>query len=124
MPELLAFRFLSSLRGSAPLANHAPALLSQKAAKPGHYVGAPTSVSLAHKLSESITRPFILILTQPIVQVVSLYLAYVYGLLPRPRHLHEALANRPREFVSISGLSYLALDLGVLVGSIGGCPTR
>ncbi|KAI9338333.1 major facilitator superfamily domain-containing protein [Zopfochytrium polystomum] len=154
MPELLAFRFLSSLGGSAPLAigagiisdifppdqiglamnvyslapslgpvlgpivasflvqysnwrwifhflsifdaavlvlgflflqeTYAPAILSKKAAKlgkPGRYVGAPTSLSLSHKLTESVKRPFILLFTQPIVQTVSLYMAYVYGLI-------------------------------------------
>ncbi|KAI9312302.1 major facilitator superfamily domain-containing protein [Zopfochytrium polystomum] len=197
MPELLAFRFLASLGGSAPLAigagiisdifppgpdrvrderllaravawpgagtHHrllysaitpigggsstsspsltAPssssdtscskkptrqALLSQKAAnlgKPGHYVGAPGSVSLSRKLSESVKRPFILLLTQPIVQVVSLYMAYVYGLMYLVLATFTKLwLTRYNESVSTSGLNYLALGLGLLVGSIGVSP--
>ena len=65
-------------------------------------------------------RPFKLIGTQPIVQVLSLYIGFVYGVL------YLVLATFPRlwtdkafygEPVGIAGLNYISLGLGFFIGT-------
>ncbi|KAK7022182.1 MFS polyamine transporter [Favolaschia claudopus] len=66
----------------------------------------------------ALTRPFILLYKEPIIQVLSLYMAYIYGLY------YLFLTSMPLMFqgvygesVGISGLHYLALGVGVLVAA-------
>ncbi|KAI9338063.1 hypothetical protein DFJ73DRAFT_618482, partial [Zopfochytrium polystomum] len=57
-------------------------------------------------------RPFILLFTQPIVQIVSLYMAYIYGLLYLVLSTFTQLwIERYHESVAVSGIHYLALGL-------------
>ncbi|KAI9317785.1 MFS multidrug transporter [Zopfochytrium polystomum] len=83
----------------------------------------PTHTSLAHKLSESVRRPFVLLLTQPIVQTVALYMAYIYGLLYLVLATFTKLwISRYHQPVAISGLHYIALGVGLVAGSMGSAP--
>ncbi|KAI9343295.1 major facilitator superfamily domain-containing protein [Zopfochytrium polystomum] len=81
------------------------------------------SESVAHVLNESIKRPFILLFTQPIVQIVAVYMAYIYGLLYLVLATFTKLwILRYHQAVGISGLHYLSLGLGLFVGSLGSAP--
>jgi len=71
-------------------------------------------------LRTALSRPFVLIATQPIVQALAVYIAYVYGIM------YLVLATFPRLFTSpqyynesigISGLNYISLGLGFFLGA-------
>ncbi|KAI9325545.1 putative MFS multidrug transporter [Zopfochytrium polystomum] len=119
---------IGSARGIRVVAmeTYAPVLLAAKAARLGKPSSAITSssnqahVSITHRLAESAKRPFILLFTQPIVITVSLYLAYVYGLIYLVIATFSKLwIVRYHESLSISGLNFLALGIGLAAGSIG-----
>lgn len=76
------------------------------------------SRSFANHLGVALKRPFILLFTQPIVQVLSIYIGYVYGTL------YLVLASFPmvwmrqyNEPVGIAGLNYISLGLGFFIGT-------
>jgi MFS family permease len=105
---------------------HAPTLLKRKAQRLRKETQDPTwhtefekkTVSLAATLSVSLRRPFILLGTQPIVQVLAVFMAYIYGLM------YLMLASFPTlwtdyygESVDIGGLNFIALGLGFFIGA-------
>lgn len=74
--------------------------------------------SLGQKLRTAFKRPIKLIATQPIVQCVAVYMAFLYGLI------YLVLSTFPRlwtekyhEDVHIGGLNYIAVGLGFFTGS-------
>ncbi|KAH8433974.1 putative MFS transporter [Aspergillus melleus] len=76
------------------------------------------TISLAKLLSTSIVRPFKLLATQPVVQVWSLYCAYLYGIL------YLLIASFPDvwsdvygESVSIGSLNYISMFIGMGIAS-------
>jgi multidrug resistance protein len=76
------------------------------------------SRSLASHIGTAFKRPFILLFTQPIVQVLALYIGYVYGTL------YLVLASFPRVWAELyhqplgtSGLNYISLGLGFFLGT-------
>ncbi|KAF2481736.1 major facilitator superfamily domain-containing protein [Neohortaea acidophila] len=76
--------------------------------------------SLFHKIEHSLVRPFKLLSTQPIIMVMSLYMAYLYGLVYLVITSFSTLYTSPKyyhESVGISGLHYIALGLGYFVGA-------
>lgn len=69
-------------------------------------------------LKTSLVRPFRLLGTQVIIQVLALYMAYLYGLL------YLVLSTFPsvwegvyRESVGVGGLNYISLGLGCFIGA-------
>ncbi|KAJ6444256.1 multidrug resistance protein [Purpureocillium lavendulum] len=74
--------------------------------------------TLAQTLAVALTRPFRLLLTQPIVQVLSLYMMYLYGMIYLVLSTFPALWTGPYgESVGIGGLNYLSLGVGFFVGA-------
>lgn len=81
------------------------------------------SVSLPHLLRLSLVRPTKLITTQPVVQVWSLYCAYIYGIL------YLLISSFPNvwadiygESVSVGSLNFISLFLGMAFASqVGMC---
>ena len=76
------------------------------------------SVSLLQLLRTSLVRPFVLLGTQPIIQVWSLYCAYLYGIL------YLVIATFPNvwtdtynESVSVGSLNYISLFVGMGIAS-------
>ncbi|SMY29736.1 unnamed protein product [Zymoseptoria tritici ST99CH_1A5] len=74
--------------------------------------------SFAAHIGTAFKRPFILLFTQPIVQVLALYIGYVYGTL------YLVLASFPRVWADLynqplgrSGLNYISLGLGFFIGT-------
>ncbi|KAI9343299.1 major facilitator superfamily domain-containing protein [Zopfochytrium polystomum] len=102
---------------------YAPRILAVKAAKIGKKPPSSLHGSVSIVLSESIKRPFILLFTQPIVQVVALYMAYIYGLMYLVLATFSKLwIVRYHQAVGISGLHFISLGLGMFVGSLGSAP--
>lgn len=76
--------------------------------------------TLSQTLRTSLVRPFRLLATQPIVQVLTLYMAYVYGILYLMLSTFPTLWTSPQyydESVGIGGLNYISIGLGMLLGT-------
>ena len=74
--------------------------------------------TLPKVLRTSLTRPFILIGTQPIVQVLACYMAYLYGLMYLMLATFPSLwEDQYGESVGIGGLNYISLGLGFFAGT-------
>ncbi|KAI1105777.1 MFS general substrate transporter [Jackrogersella minutella] len=76
------------------------------------------SETLAKRLSHSMTRPVRLLLTQPVIQVVAIFLAYNFGILYL---VLSTFANfwidRYGQTETQSGLNYIALVIGYTIAS-------
>lgn len=76
------------------------------------------SIGFGKQLRKNLKRPVKLLATQPIVQLLALYMAYLYGLIYIAFSSFPALwENIYREPVGIAGLNYLSLGVGYLIGS-------
>ncbi|KAK5134646.1 hypothetical protein LTR08_006302 [Meristemomyces frigidus] len=76
--------------------------------------------SFAMHMRTAMVRPFILIGTQPIIQILALYIAYVYGLTYLVLSTFAGLWSSPEyynESIGISGLNYISLGLGYFLGT-------
>ena len=105
--------------------SYAPFLLHQKAKRLRKETGNPflkteyeTDHTVIHKLLTNIARSFKMLFTQPIVQVLALYMAYAYGLM------YLVLSSYPRlweqkygENVGVAGLNYISLGIGFFFGA-------
>lgn len=66
----------------------------------------------------SLTRPFILLGTQIIIQVLALYMAFIYGIMYLVLSTFPALwQNQYHESISIGGLNYISLGVGFFLGT-------
>ncbi|MCJ1319517.1 hypothetical protein MMC15_004853 [Xylographa vitiligo] len=69
-------------------------------------------------LAVSLVRPFRLIGTQPIIQVLALYQAYIFGLFYLIfTSFTELFTNNYHESVGIASLNYIPLALGFILGT-------
>jgi MFS family permease len=69
-------------------------------------------------MKRSLSRPFILLGTQVIVQVLAIYMAYLYGLIYLVLSTFPSLWElRYHETVGIGGLNYISLGLGFFLGT-------
>ena len=76
--------------------------------------------TLSRALQISLVRPFRLLATQPIVQVLTLYMAYTYGLMYLLLSTFPVLWTDPQyynESTGVGGLNYISLGLGSLLGT-------
>lgn len=76
--------------------------------------------TLAQVLRGALIRPFRLLLTQPIVQCLACYMAYVYGIMYLVLSTFPILWTSPtyyNESIGIGGLNYISLGLGFWCGS-------
>lgn len=79
--------------------------------------------TLKNRLSVSLTRPVRLLATQPILQLMSLYLAYNFGVLYITLATFATLwTERYHQSVSSSGLHYIALAIGYTIATQVGAP--
>ncbi|EED19393.1 MFS multidrug transporter, putative [Talaromyces stipitatus ATCC 10500] len=105
---------------------YGPTLLSRKAKKLRKETQDPSwhteyevaGRSLTTVLSTALRRPFVLLGTQPIVQALALFMAYIYGTQ------YLMLASFPslwtghyNESVGIGGLNFISLGVGFFVGA-------
>ena len=105
---------------------YAPKLLHQKAEKLRKETGNTAlhteyehpERSLANTLQRSLLRPFRLLGTQIIVQVLAVYMAYLYGLMYLVLSTFPTLwETRYHESIGIGGLNYLSLGVGFFLGT-------
>ncbi|KAL1845958.1 hypothetical protein Plec18167_009088 [Paecilomyces lecythidis] len=71
-------------------------------------------------LRVSMVRPFRLLATQPIVQALAVYMAYMYGLMYLMLATFPALWTSPEyynESIGIGGLNYISLGVGFFLAS-------
>ncbi len=69
-------------------------------------------------LKLALVRPFILLGTQPIIQVLALYMGYLYGVVYLVLTTLPGLwTERYHESVEIAGLNYISLGVGYLLGA-------
>lgn len=68
-------------------------------------------------LATAMVRPFRMLLTQPIIQVLALYMMYLYGLMYLVLSTFPTLWASYGYSTGIGGLNYIALGLGFLVGA-------
>lgn len=69
------------------------------------------------KMQVSLKRPFILLGTQPIVQVLALYMAYMYGLMYLVLSTFPTLWTETyHEAVGVGSLNYISLGVGFTAG--------
>ena len=74
--------------------------------------------TLLKTIRVSLTRPFILLGTQVIIQVLALYMAFIYGIMYLVLSTFPALwANKYHESISIGGLNYISLGVGFFLGT-------
>ncbi|KAJ9285619.1 hypothetical protein DTO021C3_6873 [Paecilomyces variotii] len=76
------------------------------------------SQNLASVVQKALIRPFVLLATQPIVQLIAVYMAYLFGLF------YLLLSTFPQvwegvygENVGIGGLNYISLGIGFVLGA-------
>ncbi|PNY24009.1 transporter [Tolypocladium capitatum] len=81
--------------------------------------------TLAQALGIALTRPFRLLATQPIVQVMSLYMMYLYGMIYLVLSTFPALwAVEYHESPGVQGLNYLSLGIGFFLGAQSCAPLQ
>jgi multidrug resistance protein len=74
--------------------------------------------TVAKALRISLTRPFKLLGTQVIVQVLAIYMAFLYGLMYLVLSTFPALwESEYHESVGIGGLNYISLGVGLFIGT-------
>lgn len=74
--------------------------------------------SLAATLKRSLTRPFKLLFTQPIIIALAIYMAYIYGVMYLVLSTFPVLwSEKYHQSLGIGGLNYVALGLGFFLGT-------
>ncbi|KAK8202265.1 hypothetical protein M8818_005792 [Zalaria obscura] len=74
-------------------------------------------------LRTALFRPFRLLATQPIVQALAIYIAYVYGIMYLVLSTFPGLwTGYYGESIGIGGLNYISLGLGFFLGTQIGAP--
>lgn len=76
------------------------------------------NTTLAHRIIENLERPFRMLLTQPIVQAMAVYMAFVYGLTFLTYATFTTLwTSKYHESIEVSGLHYISLSVGFAIGT-------
>ncbi|KAJ9237524.1 major facilitator superfamily domain-containing protein [Paecilomyces variotii] len=107
---------------------YAPQILKMKANKIRKDTGDPTwhtefetpDKTVFNVLRVSMVRPFRLLGTQPIVQALAVYMAYMYGLMYLMLSTFPTLWTSPEyynESIGIGGLNYISLGVGFFLAS-------
>lgn len=74
--------------------------------------------TLANTMKRSLIRPFKLLGTQPIVQTLAIYMAYIYGLMYLVLSTFPGLwEDQYHETIGIGGLNYISLGVGFFLGT-------
>jgi len=74
--------------------------------------------TLLRTLQKSLTRPFVLLGTQVIIQALALYMAYLYGTMYLVLSTFPALWEKAyHQSISIAGLNYISLGVGFFLGA-------
>ncbi|KAH8692050.1 major facilitator superfamily domain-containing protein [Talaromyces proteolyticus] len=108
--EALGFLFLRE--------TYAPVLARRHCEKADMSAAAAHPEPLSKRLQQALRRPFYFLVTQPIILVVSIYLAYIFGVM------YLLISTFPNvwtkiygESIGIGGLNYLSLGIGCIIGA-------
>ncbi|KAL6849034.1 hypothetical protein ACO1O0_008564 [Amphichorda felina] len=115
--QVMAFLFLSETYRPKILANKARGLRKETGNKDLYTEFDRPDRSFKNLLGKSLARPFIMLLTQPTIQLTGLYRAYLYGLM------YLVLASFPMVWEEKYGqapgrasLNYMSLGVGFVIG--------
>lgn len=105
---------------------YAPVLLERKAARLRSIAGNVGSQAKGRKslsplvhLARGLTRPLKLLVLSPVVLLLSIYVAFVFGLMFLCFSTYSAVFIEQYHFsVGVSGLTYLGQGVGMIVGLI------
>lgn len=98
---------------------YAPKLLQDKARQSGQSLDAKHG-NLKGRHYEGLTRPWIMLFTEPILFLLSLYMAFVYGILYLDFTAYPIVFRESRGWsMAISGLSFLGIGLGMAIATAG-----
>lgn len=117
-PAVLAARRRRRARAAPPGSGSGSGPAFDNGPDPGPGPARPRRPALGRVLGRALARPLRLLLTQPIVQVMALYMMYLYGLVylvlsTFPRLWAGAYGQSP----GVGGLNYLSLGLGFFLGT-------
>jgi multidrug resistance protein len=117
--QLLAFIFLRETCPSVLLARRRRRFRKECIAEGTQCEEEPRGLTLSQRLARTLTRAVRMILFQPIVQVLALYMAFQYGVYYLMLSTFAELWTSPQHYnypVDISGLHYISIGVGYLVG--------
>jgi len=108
---------------------YAPVLLARKAAKLSKETGIPhrpavyDPTSLPHRIYRAIQRPMRILFLQPIVFIMAVYMALIYGTLYLLFTTFPAVYQGEYGFsIGLSGLTYLGIGLGFILAILFAIP--
>lgn len=108
---------------------YAPVLLAQKAAKLERETGQPhrpaiyDPTSLPHRMYRAIQRPLKILLLQPIVLIMAVYMALIYGTLYLLFTTFPEVYQHDYGFsVGVTGLTYMGIGIGFILAILFGIP--
>ncbi|KAI0106891.1 MFS general substrate transporter [Daldinia grandis] len=117
---IIAF-FVFSETYEVILLNRRAAELRKSTGNPYYTATQAASETLRSRLSVSLTRPLRLLITQPILQVVAIFLAYNFGMLYLVLSTFATLwIERYGQSETQSGLNYIALVIGYTIAAQAG----
>ncbi|KAF7590285.1 hypothetical protein BBP40_003022 [Aspergillus hancockii] len=94
-----------------------PKLLRDKARRHGLL---PTESSMKAHIYTSLTRPWLMLFAEPILFLLSLYMAFIYGILYLDFTAYPIVYGKSRNWsAGISGLSFLGMGVGMAIATIG-----
>ncbi|KAI1475443.1 MFS general substrate transporter [Daldinia eschscholtzii] len=100
------------------LLNRRASMLRESTGRPYYTTTQAASETLKSRLFVSLTRPFRLLVTQPILQVVAIFLAYNFGILYLVLSTFATLwIERYGQSETQSGLNYIALVAGYTIAA-------
>ncbi|KAL9127173.1 MAG: hypothetical protein Q9217_003906 [Psora testacea] len=74
--------------------------------------------SFSSTMERSLIRPFKLLGTQPIIQVLACYMAYLYGIMYLVLSTYPVLwTTKYHESIGVGGLNYISLGVGFFLGT-------
>ena len=116
--QVLGFLFLRETYAPTILAKKAQKLREASGDQAWHTKWETPRRTFSNTLKLALLRPFILLGTQPIIQIIALYLAYLYGVVYLVLTTLPTLwTERYHESIGIAGLNYISLGVGYLVGT-------
>lgn len=116
--QLVALLFFRETFAPVLLARKVQTLRKETGNQALHTKWERADVTFKRRVQGAFARPFLMLITQPICQVFALYGFYTFGLVYLAlATFAEIWTSEYHESVSISGLNYLALALGYIIGT-------
>lgn len=116
--QVLGFLFLRETFAPTILARKAQKLREASGSQARHTKWELSGRTFSKILKLALVRPFVLLGTQPIIQVIALYLGYLYGVVYLVLTTLPILwTERYHESIGIAGLNYISLGIGYLIGT-------